>query len=89
MSGVQKGAAMVQIESLTLSPRFDHMTTDVDVAVLELKTPLRFGLFVQPVCVPSESHVFSPGQNCIVSGWGATRQDSSECSWVISSLSEE
>ncbi|XP_058459171.1 uncharacterized protein LOC131435375 [Malaya genurostris] len=52
-----------------------HMNNDI--AVVLLKTPIRFNEFVQPVCLPAKSQPYQEGMNCTISGWGSTQSGSS------------
>lgn len=31
-----------------------------------------FSDYIQPICLPEENQIFSPGRICSIAGWGAT-----------------
>ncbi|MCJ8740325.1 hypothetical protein PDJAM_G00057620 [Pangasius djambal] len=70
----ERGVQMREVKTIITHADYNQMTFDNDIAVLELKEPLVFSSTVNPVCLPSSSHVFPPGMPCWVTGWGALRE---------------
>ncbi|XP_041649005.1 suppressor of tumorigenicity 14 protein homolog [Cheilinus undulatus] len=62
------------LKKIISHPDYNIMTFDYDVALLELSEPLEFTNTIQPICLPSSSHVFPAGMSCWVTGWGALRE---------------
>uniref|UniRef100_A0A8C8BXM8 Peptidase S1 domain-containing protein n=1 Tax=Oncorhynchus tshawytscha TaxID=74940 RepID=A0A8C8BXM8_ONCTS len=61
---------IIVIRRIILHSQYDQFTSDYDIALLELSTPVYFNDLVQPVCVPASSHAFTTGTSCHVTGWG-------------------
>ncbi|XP_061310341.1 suppressor of tumorigenicity 14 protein-like [Pezoporus flaviventris] len=68
--------AMRSIKRIVVHPQYDHSTSDYDIALLEMETPVFFSELVQPICLPSTSRVFVYGTVCYVTGWGAIKENS-------------
>lgn len=62
------------IQRIITHPDYSQMNYDYDIALLELSQPLEFSNTIQPICLPSSSHVFPSGIACWVTGWGALRE---------------
>lgn len=62
------------VKRIISHPDYNQMTFDYDIALLELSEPLEFSNTIQPICLPSSSHVFPAGMSCWVTGWGALRE---------------
>ncbi|CAB3409150.1 unnamed protein product [Caenorhabditis bovis] len=43
-----------------------------DIVIIEIEPPgIRYSTYVQPICLPSREFVYTPGRQCVVSGWGS------------------
>uniref|UniRef100_A0A8C8C085 Peptidase S1 domain-containing protein n=1 Tax=Oncorhynchus tshawytscha TaxID=74940 RepID=A0A8C8C085_ONCTS len=76
---INNAAATRQIRRIILHSQYDQFTSDYDIALLELSTPVYFNDLVQPVCVPASSHAFTTGTSCHVTGWGVLMEDGKSC----------
>uniref|UniRef100_A0A8C9S4M3 Peptidase S1 domain-containing protein n=1 Tax=Scleropages formosus TaxID=113540 RepID=A0A8C9S4M3_SCLFO len=70
MNVVGTAVATRPIRRILLHAQYDQFTSDYDIALLELSTPVFFNEMIQPVCVPAPSHTFTAGTSCFVTGWG-------------------
>ena len=64
-------------QSFEVHPKFQKQGKEIiyhDVGIIQLETPLVFGLDIQPICLPSESHSSLPetrvGDGITVQGYG-------------------
>ncbi len=67
---------------IKMHARYDALTTDYDVALIELDRPVRFGEGAAPVCLPNKRKGKGLGagggfigREATVSGWGYTDED--------------
>lgn len=42
-----------------------------DIALIKLKSAVKFTDYIQPVCLPTEETEYKVGKNCTISGWGS------------------
>ncbi|XP_067872539.1 transmembrane protease serine 9 isoform X2 [Heterodontus francisci] len=64
-----------KLKRIIVHPLFEPSALDYDVALLELTSPVSFSRSIQPVCLPSPTHVFPSGKNCTITGWGSLSEN--------------
>ncbi|XP_070070654.1 uncharacterized protein teq isoform X4 [Drosophila takahashii] len=60
-----------------------HMNNDI--ALVVLKTPLRFSDYVQPICLPDKNTELVQDRKCTISGWGSIKSGVSTPAQVLGS----
>ncbi|XP_072273225.1 serine protease 33-like [Pyxicephalus adspersus] len=63
----------VKVDKIVANSQFDGVGGSGDISLLRMARAVTFTQYIQPICIPSPSMVFSPGMNCWVTGWGETQ----------------
>ncbi|KAE8621369.1 hypothetical protein XENTR_v10004799 [Xenopus tropicalis] len=66
------GGTRYSVKSLIGHQNYDTKTKNNDIALMRLKSPITLTSTVQPVCLPNAGMLWTSGQSCWTSGWGAT-----------------
>lgn len=73
------GEVVVEIKKIHLHPNYDPDDASYDIALLQLKTPIKYTNHIQPVCLPaSDENVINNDQySATVTGWGTLQEGAS------------
>ncbi|KAL2078683.1 hypothetical protein ACEWY4_026368 [Coilia grayii] len=61
------------VSRIVLHSKYDHGTSDNDIALLQLSSSVNFTNYIRPVCLASENDTFDAGTKTWVTGWGSIR----------------
>lgn len=62
------------IQDLYIHPKWNHHTTDNDLAMIRLDQPATLNGRVNTICLPEPEYQFPPGTECTITGWGTTQE---------------
>lgn len=51
-------------------PKYDDVTKDNDITLLQLDAPVIFTDYISPVCLAMDQSIFYAGTRCWITGWG-------------------
>ena len=70
--GVNEGGQLIHVEHFIERSDYNKYTYANDIAILKLKTDIKFGAHVKPACLPTNPSQSYAGKRAIASGWGQT-----------------
>ncbi|KAH0517716.1 Enteropeptidase [Microtus ochrogaster] len=65
------------IDQIVISPHYDRRRKFNDIVMMHLEFKVNYTDYIQPICLPEENQIFSPGRICSIAGWGATENGGS------------
>ncbi|ESO81985.1 hypothetical protein LOTGIDRAFT_135463, partial [Lottia gigantea] len=63
---------MYQIESIMMYKDYDEFSVENDIALVMLKSEIKFSNYIRPICLPSENDTLEVGTPCYLAGYGDT-----------------
>ncbi|XP_056256398.1 serine protease 27-like [Seriola aureovittata] len=63
------------VSEIIRNPNYDSSTSDNDIALLRLSSPVDFTNYIRPVCLAAGDSDFRAGTTCWVTGWGTIQSD--------------
>ena len=68
---------------IILHPEYDSGTSDNDIALLRLSSPVTFTDYIRPVCLAAGGSVFNNGTDSWVTGFGAVGEGGGESAGLV------
>ncbi|XP_058432346.1 ovochymase-1 [Marmota monax] len=73
----EKQEQNIPVLKIVIHPEFNRLGyMSFDIALLYLKHKVKFGIAVQPICLPHRDDRFEAGILCMASGWGKITENS-------------
>ena len=69
-----------KVSKITKHHGYNYTITN-DLAVLKLKSALKFGQFVKEACLPKK-YAKPENKDCYVSGWGGNKKGTNQLQWI-------
>lgn len=70
-----RGGVVIQVKSINQHPKYNALSNNNDISILELKTPLTYGTTIQPIKLPEFNEDVPEGINGTVTGWGKDSEE--------------
>ncbi|XP_064208590.1 ST14 transmembrane serine protease matriptase b [Anguilla rostrata] len=71
---ISKTTEQRKLKRIIPHPDYNHLTSDNDIALMELDEPVLLNNNIWPICLPAQSQSFPAGTSVWITGWGATRE---------------
>lgn len=68
-------ATLKGVKRIIPHPRYDHVSYDNDLALMELDSPVILNQNIWPICLPEPTHDFPVGKSVWITGWGKLREE--------------
>lgn len=76
-----------KVAEIVIHPNYDSDTSDNDIALLRLSSPVSFTDYIRPVCLAASGSVFNNGTDSWVTGFGNVKEGGeNDNSLVVASL---
>ncbi|CAI5790579.1 transmembrane protease serine 9-like [Podarcis lilfordi] len=76
LSNLSDNAVISDVEQIILHPDYNGLSGSTgDIALIKLKSPVKFTNYILPICLPESSTQFPLNEYCWVTGWGDIRSE--------------
>ena len=79
LEGENPNEVSIDVAQIVLHPMYDSDSSDNDIALLKLSSPVTFTDYIRPVCLAASDSVFNNGTDSWVTGWGRINEGGEFC----------
>ena len=74
LQGTNPNEESRSVARIILHPNYDSDSSNNDIALLRLSSPVEFTDYIRPVCLAASDSVFNKGTDSWVTGWGSVKE---------------